>query len=98
MRTWERTRIVEHCGGCNARLKEGTPIQVVTSSAVFGGSRRIRCEHCADGPVDDEQLEAFDVAEEGRTASKDVMPAPMAIPGATRPLFDPRKLAAGDND
>jgi hypothetical protein len=95
VRTWERTRIVEPCGGCNARLEEGTPIQVVT---LVGLPRRIRCRGCADGPVDDEQLEAFDVAEDGRTVTKAATPAPMAIPGATRPLFDPRKLAAGDND
>ena len=97
MRTWERTRVVGPCGSCNRTVSAGEPIQVIHLAGVSPTApRRIRCQVCADGPIDDEQLEAFDVAEEGRTQTKALTPNPVAFAGATRPLFDAKVAAAGD--
>lgn len=100
MRTWERTRVVEPCGSCGTSLAVGSPIQVVRLPTDLATSkRRIRCEGCADGPVDLEQLERFDVTEDGKTQAGPVAPTQaFAFKGATRSLFDPKMAAAGPDE
>lgn len=97
MRTWQRTRVVESCGSCGKPQAIGLPIQVIVLPGVNPAVRRIRCTGCADGPLDDEQLEAFDVAEEGRTAARTVLPNAPEFVGVTRNLFDAKVAAAGDD-
>jgi hypothetical protein len=96
MRVWERARLIEDCGGCGQSQAMGTPIQVIS---VTNLRRRIRCVLCADGPLDADQIVAFDAAEAARADVKPWTPvdAP-AFTGHTRPLFDPKRAAAGDRD
>lgn len=97
MRTWERTRVVEGCGNCAKTLAIGTPVQVLHLAAI--ARRRIRCEGCADGPLDLEALERFDIVEEGRRASKSKgIPIAFAFTGHTKPLFDAKVAQVGERE
>lgn len=101
MRVWERTRITESCGGCGGVQQPGVAVQVVALQGV--SKRRIRCEACADGPVDIEQLERFDIAEEGRTSTVGMTRVGLAasafdFKGVTRALFDAKMAATGERD
>lgn len=96
MRTWERVRLAEKCGGCGRGLDVGTPIQVIRTEGIT--KRRVRAECCSDGPADVEALERFDVQEDGK-ASKPVtvIDAPEFL-GVTRCLFDAKVAQTGERE
>lgn len=95
MRTWERSRTkTTKCGSCGELIDVNRPIQVI---AVRDLQRKLlRCEGCASGPVDVDQLEAYDVAEEGKRVP--IAPAPLTRVGQLTPLFDAKLAAAGKDE
>lgn len=101
MRTWERARIDEPCGGCHARLKAETPVLVVTLPHLEPTSqRRLRCEACALARFGEQpnqaQLDAFDEAAERAAIVSDGAPTPYVQRTVTAPLpFDAKAAQAG---
>ncbi len=51
MRTWIRADYARLCGGCNAVIRPGDPVQVLTLPAV--SRPKYRCPTCAGEPAPD---------------------------------------------
>lgn len=102
MKVWQRTRLDEGCSACGQRLPVGAPIQVITlPGSQANARRRVRCAGCAEiagDAVNVDELEAFDVAEDGREQSVERPRQAFEFTGATRDLFDPKMAQAGDDE
>jgi hypothetical protein len=96
MRHWERARVVEACGHCAAAIAVDAPVQVIKLPDVK--KRRVRCERCANAPVDLDQLKAWDAGERAYTRADDGGDSRFEFTGATRNLFDATDLATGGQE
>lgn len=55
MRQWTVARTITGCGSCRRRIDQGEPLQEIAITGVAG--KRYRCAGCADGPVNDVEVD-----------------------------------------
>lgn len=93
MRSWTRSEFQTFCGGpCGRTVKAGEPVQVIELAMVK--RRLVRCEQCADGPVDWEQVH-------NKQQLREQIAAKVASFTSVRQVaeeFDPKMAAAGRDD
>lgn len=84
-RQWERARPYAKCGRCGEAIPELDPIlTIVLAGAVVDavhrrGAELYRCVTCADDPVDEAQLAAFDAREARARAALATSTLPIAL-------------------
>ena len=92
-RRWVRALFVSRCGYCGRRMEVDQAMQLIDGAWKVP---KVRCAQCADRPVDEIEIAAWDAKRAEINRARSVASQPTTYVDGDRTLFDGKAAAAGD--